>query len=478
MSLRDCRTNPVSCHDAQLLARLERATDLCVSLSADSLASVDAVLAEDPNLPLAHCLKAGLALMSTERAARPLLVQSVSELERLHSRANARERAHTAAARAWLEGDFAGSIRRYGEILLDYPRDLFALQVAHIGDFLLGSSQLLRDRVAQVLPYWDAGVPGYGYVLGMHAFGLEETGLYERAEATGRRALSHNPRDGWAAHAVAHVMEMQGRLREGSDFILGTSPDWAPGSGFAYHNFWHLALYQLDLGDAARALEIYDQQIRPRPSRVAYENVDASAMLWRLTLRGVDVGERWQSLADDWDAMQEDGHYAFNDVHALLALLGAGRDAAAERVLRALEQQARAGGTNAMMTRDVGLPLGRALWAFQRKQYAEAAELLLGVRGIAQRFGGSNAQRDLIHLTLVEAALRAEKEGLAVALSAERTELKPQSPFNWLLAARAFELAGDPTRAGRARQTAERQRPAPALRAPETSSGRSAVLFW
>jgi len=478
MSLRDCRTNPVSCHDPLLLARLERATDLCNSYSVDCLAGVDAVLAEDPDLPLAHCLKAGLAVMSTERAARPLLVQSVNELERLSGRANARERAHAAAARAWLEGDFARSIRRYGDILLDYPRDLFALQVAHIGDFLLGSSQLLRDRVAQVLPYWDESVPGFGYVLGMYAFGLEETALYERAEATGRRALSHNPRDAWAAHAVAHVMEMKGRLREGSDFITSTSPDWAPGSGFAYHNFWHLALFQLDLGDASRALAIYDQQIRPRSSRVAYENVDASALLWRLTLRGVDVGERWQSLADDWEAMQEHGHYAFNDIHALLAQIGAGRDAAAEGILHALEQQARAGGTNAMMTRDVGLPLGQALLAFRREQYARAAELLLGVRGIAHRFGGSNAQRDLIHLTLVEAALRAEKEGLAVALTAERTELKPHSPFNWLLAARAFELAGDPARAGRARQNAERQRPAPAVRAPETTLARLALQLW
>src|SRR6186713_503547 len=117
MSLRDLRTNPVSCHDSELLARLEHALERCVSLSADSLSSIDAVLAVDPDLPLAHCLRAGLAIMSTERAARPLLAQSVSELERLDHRANARERAHAGAARAWLEGDFALSIRRYGEIL-------------------------------------------------------------------------------------------------------------------------------------------------------------------------------------------------------------------------------------------------------------------------------------------------------------------------------------------------------------------------
>ena len=61
---------------------------------------------------------------------------------------------------------------------------------------------------------------------------------------------------------------------------------------------------------------------------------------------------------------------------------------------------------------------------------------------------------------------------------AERTALKPSSPFNWQLAARAFELAGDPTPAGRARQNAERQRPAPVARAPETTLGRLAVQAW
>jgi tetratricopeptide (TPR) repeat protein len=236
---------------------------------------------------------------------------------------------------------------------------------------------------------------------------------------------------------------MRGSLAQGSEFLTSRQPDWAPDNGFAFHNFWHLALFHLDLGEVERALAIYDQHIRPRPSQIAYENVDASALLWRLELRGVDVGDRWQALADGWEVTAEDAFYAFNDVHAVIAFVGAGREQALEKTMAALGRATTERGTNGMMTRDVGLPLARALVAFAQGDFSTAVERLLHVRTIAHRFGGSHAQRDLIHLTLVEAALRAGQSRLARALAAERTALKPSSPFNWQLSARALELDGD-----------------------------------
>ena len=469
MALIDCRGNPVSTSNPASLRRYEEAAELAVSYFVDPLAAIDAALAEDPDFTMGHCLKAGLALLSTENAARPLLAASVEAVERLAraGRANHREYAHGLAARAWLDGDFAGSIARYGDILLEYPRDLLALQIAHVGDFLLGASQMLRDRIAQVMPRWSAAVPGYGYVLGMYAFGLEETGLYARAEDHALRALELNRRDAWAVHAGAHVMEMMGRVPEGIAWLTSRRDDWAPGNGFAYHNWWHLALHHLELGDERGALAIYDQHVRPAPTRIAYENIDATAMLWRLALRGVDVGDRFQAVAADWEAVAdaEEGHYAFNDVHAVLALAGAGRADAARRTLAAMERRLEAGGTNAMMTRDVGLPLARAFVAFARGEHDRCVELLMPVRTIAHRFGGSHAQRDLVHLTLVEAAVRAGRGRLATALASERTELKPQSPFNWLLAARAHDVAGEEDLARRARTSADLHRKAHQVRA-------------
>jgi hypothetical protein len=255
-------------------------------------------------------------------------------------------------------------------------------------------------------------------------------------------------------------MEMQGRLRDGIEWITTREKDWAPNNGFAFHNWWHLALFHLDAGNTEEVLALYDRRIRNPGSQAPLEMIDASAMLWRLQLRGIDVGARWQELANSWEPFAEHAYYAFNDCHAVMAFAGAGRLDLAQRTLAAMERRASGSDTNAMMTREVGLPLAHALVSFIAGQPAETVDLLLPIRTTANRFGGSHAQRDLLHLTLVEAALRAGKGNLARALVAERTQLKPSSPFNWLLTARVLDQNGDVSGATRARESAEARRKA------------------
>ena len=209
MSLQDRRGVPVSTSNRRALDRYEDAIELFHSYFNDPLAAIDKALAEDSDFVLAHCFRAGLMLSATDKAAEAALKESVAAAEALWNRANERERGHILAGRAWADGRFDRAVELYGAILADYPRDSLALQLAHLGDFYLGQSGQLRDRVARTLWAWDDSVPGYGYVLGMHAFGLEEMGDYPRAEERGRQALGLNPRDPWAIHAVAHVMEMQ-----------------------------------------------------------------------------------------------------------------------------------------------------------------------------------------------------------------------------------------------------------------------------
>ncbi|MNV48752.1 hypothetical protein D3C71_1406750 [compost metagenome] len=299
---------------------------------------------------------------------------------------------------------------------------------------------MLRDRVAGILPAWNRQMPDYGYVLGMHAFGLEETNLYAQAEVQGRRALELNARDPWAVHAVAHVLEMQGRVEEGIAWLKGRREDWSTDNMLSIHNWWHLALFHLDREEIAEVLDLYDNRLRESSTGQVLDLVDASAMLWRLLLRGIDVGSRWRQLSAVWQQRGGTGYYAFNDVHALMAHLGAGDGAAAQRLIESMEEAVEGGGTNAMMTRDVGLPVAHALVAFVREDYALTADLLRDVRLIAHRFGGSHAQRDVLALTLVEAALRDGARALAKVLTAERIALKPASEGNQKLAARAAAL--------------------------------------
>lgn len=455
MSRTDARGAPLSTGSAKAIDTYERAMAALNSYFGDPVALVDEALAAEPDFVAGHVLRAGAICMATQRDFEPELVKSVEAAEALAAKANARERGHMRAARAWLDGDFARATERWGDVAIEYPRDLLAVQLAHLGDFFNGNGPLQRDRIARVLPSWDKSVPGYGYVLGMYAFGLEEMGDYARAEETGHAALALNRRDPWAIHAVAHVYEMQARLVDGIQFLTARQDDWAPDNGFAFHNWWHLALYHLDIGDVKGALALYDTRIRPKQSGVALEMVDASAMLWRLTLLGADVGERWAPLAESWAARAEDRLYAFNDCHAVMALVGAGRLAEAERVVAALEAVARGGGTNARMAGDVGLPLAQGIVAFGCGDYDAAIAAIMPIRHLAIRFGGSHAQRDLLSMTLIEAALRGGRQRLARALAAERLALKPQSPLALRFTARQRSAAGDAAGAAAAERAAE-----------------------
>jgi tetratricopeptide (TPR) repeat protein len=457
MTLKDSRGLPVSTQSAVALAHYELALEQTHGYFGNPLATVDAALAEDPDFGMAHALKADLAVMSSEKGALELIRQGAAALERIGGRALPRERAHVAAARAWMEGDFDRSVNLYGAIAIEHPRDLLAIQAAHVMDFNLGDSLMLRDRIAQALPHWNDTVPGYGYLLGMYSFGLEETANYTRAEDVGRRALDLNRRDPWAVHAVEHVFEMNGRVHDGIEWLRATAPDWQD-SALSFHNWWHLALHYLDLGEAQAALDLYDRVIHPKPTAVALELVDASQLLWRMSLRGLDVANRWAGLADCWAGLAESGFYVFNDVHALIAYASAGRRDDVARMLAVLGARAGEPDANGRHTRDIGLPLAQAIVAMAEQRAARAAALLLPIRSRASVIGGSHAQRDLIQLTCIEAALRAGQGRLARALAAERTEAKPASPFNWQLAARALEIAGDAQAAAAAREHAELRR--------------------
>jgi tetratricopeptide (TPR) repeat protein len=325
-------------------------------------------------------------------------------------------------------------------VLVDHPRDMLAIQTAHLFDFYRGDALNLRNRIARVLPAWSPDLPGYSYLLGMYAFGLEECHQYPEAEATARRALEIEPRDGWAVHAATHVMEMQGRIDDGIAWLTSREADWAPGNGFAFHNYWHLALFHMDRERFADALALYDARIHgaaaPDP---ALQLVDCTALLWRLHLEGVDLGGRAARVADNWAARLETerGFYVFNDMHAMMAFTMAGREAEAAQLAADLDWTVEHGsGSNRAMAREVGRPICAAIRAFGRGRWEEAVDRLEPVRDIAARFGGSHAQRDVLTLTLIEAALRGGQHALARHYVAERLVSKPASRWGRRLHAR------------------------------------------
>ena len=424
------------------LARYERTLTMLHTHRGNALAEVDRLLADDPDFVAAHCLRAASLVMAGNRGAQSTLAASVTALESAGPSASERERRHAAAARAWLEADPIRALELYGAIVVDWPRDILALTVAHALDFRLGRRRMLRDRPAQALHAWDATVPGYASVLTMHAFGLEENGQRRRALATARRALTIDPGHPGAIHVVAHVMEMQGRPRDGIAWLAATESWWAEGTAYSVHLAWHRAVFQLELDDVDAALATYDSRLAPRSGSTASSLVDASALLWRLALRHVDIGNRWHDLADRWEARLRPGAPTFQAVHALMAFAAEGRDAASARVLDSLRRENTHASLDSSPDEALAEPLGEGLIAFGQKDFTRCVDRLAHVRHLAQNCGGSLAQCDVIHLTLTEAALRAQHSRLARALTAERAARRPTSRLNrWLLARAASLMA-------------------------------------
>jgi hypothetical protein len=232
---------------------------------------------------------------------------------------------------------------------------------------------------------------------------------------------------------------MQGRIDEGIEFLTSRERDWAPDNTLAFHNFWHLALFCLDGAHYERALALFDDHIHPGPAAYALSLVDASALLWRLRLEGVDVADRFERVADDWETRldSEAGFYAFNDAHAAMAFASTGRDTALSRLMLRMREAATNGNTNAAMTREVGLPLVEGVAAFARGRYAESIAAIEPLRDRAHRFGGSHAQRDVVTLTLIEAALRSGEHSRARHYIAERLVHKRESKWGQRLWSRA-----------------------------------------
>ncbi len=384
----------------------------------DPLAGAQQALAASPDMTMAHVLVAYLNLLGTEPAGNLAAREALQAA--LPLPADEREALHVRAVAHLVNGRWHAAGLVLEDLSIRYPLDLLALQAGHQVDFFTGHSRMLRDRIARAEGAWHLGMPGYHAVQSMYAFGLEETGDYARAEAIGRRAVGLEERDGWAWHAVAHVMEMQNRRRDGVAWLGARPQTWSDGSFFAIHNWWHLALFHLGLDETDEVLKLVDARILGTESAVILDMIDASAMLWRLHLRGIDVGNRWQALADRWSVVAEAGNYAFNDLHAMMAFVGADRQADAARLLATQARALQLDGDNAQFLCDVGRAATQAVHAFGAGRYAEAAQLLRPLRSKAYRFGGSHAQRDVIDLTLIEAAERDGQKLFADALKRER----------------------------------------------------------
>lgn len=393
-----------------------------------------ALAESDPDMPMARCAKGYLAKLigSSNHSARASVISSeMSELLK-QTGANDRERDHAAALAHWCAGDLEKATGVWERILLDYPLDGLALRLAHFTHFYSGDPRRMRDSMARILPLWKPDHTDYGFLLGMYAFGLEENGEYYAAEKYGRMAVDRNPADAWSVHSVAHVLEMTERTDEGIKWVMDLENSWSSVNNFRFHLYWHRCLYHLERGEFETVLRLYDEQIVSDIESDFYLDIcNASSLLWRLEMFGIDIGQRWKSLLDVARRHVNDTDLIFVSLHYLMALVAGGDREAADRMLSNIKEWSTLNGTQAQICAESGLALAQGLKLARAGRFAEAVAIMEPVRYKLDRIGGSRAQRDVFHMILLDAVKSSSDTLRARALFAERLGHKAHSSWSW-----------------------------------------------
>ncbi|MEH1822203.1 MAG: tetratricopeptide repeat protein [Nostoc sp.] len=395
-----------------------------LEITTDSLAAVDAIngfvdqllgvgndaqvilkaIEADPTCAIANAQVAAFYLFAGGVAltkAKYYLDLAKSHLKR----ANDREKLYVAAIEAWANRDIAQAIAHHEAIAIAFPRDLASVHLAQYHYRNSGNSQGML-LIAEIVFAANRDNP---YMYGMLAFGLEECHRLAEAEEYGRQAIALKRDNRWAHHAVAHVLETQGRLEEGISLMESLSDTWEYGSSAFYgHLWWHTSLYYLDIENFAKVLEIYDTRIWGRAKKDnGREQINAIALLLRLELRGVDVGSRWQELAAYLQPRIHEQTLAFLDLQYIYALVRGGKDDWAAEMLESMQTH----GENVLPYArptwiEVGVPAARGMIAHARGNWENAIAELEPVLPNLYSTGGSHAQRDLFEQIYIDALIR------------------------------------------------------------------------
>jgi hypothetical protein len=423
------------------VAAWDRLTAEILSHGRGAAAALSDLLAADPTPSAAHAVR-GLMLLSLARAE--LVVEAHAALAEARRLARAEPALISRAAYAdalalWLDGKPLAAAAALDAGLERHPADVLAFKFAHGIRFMAGDLAGMRDAARRAAAGFG-GMPFHGFVLGCAAFAEEEAGDIAAAERLARRSVELSPRDAWGRHALAHVFEMTGRALEGARWLRSAAGDWAHCNNFSYHMFWHLALFELELGRTDAVLDLYDREIRAERTDDYRDIANGASLLARLEIEGVDVGGRWDELADIASRRAAERSLVFADLHYLLALTGAGRDAEAAALVGALGTDARRGGHDARVARRVGLSVAMALASFRAGDYADAADLFQDALPRLSMIGGSHAQRDLFEQLAIEASARSGDLVRASALLERR--LRRRGGRNRFAGERLAALAG------------------------------------
>ena len=389
---------------------------------ADFIAAAD----KEEKCAMLPLVAASLVLSMYSPEGQAAATRYLKRAKDLSAAASPRELAWLGAIDAWVAGDSDQSLLQFRKIVAEWPRDLLAGKLAQLLAFNRGEAETLLDVGEKLI----AANEDNRFVWGMYAFGLEECNRLDEAEAVARKGLALDRNDPWAHHAIAHCLEARGRLLEGVAFLNSVSDTWADCNSFMQtHNWWHLALFLIDLDRTDEALALYDSRVWGVWKEFCEDQANAVSLLARLELRGVDAGQRWADLAVYLKPRLHEHYSAFHDVHYLYGLARAGERSAVTEMLASLEDRAeRAKPFEREVWADCVVPLAHGLAAHATGDMPAAARLIGRAMPHLHTLGGSIAQRALFGAIHLDALVRAGWNDAAMALLLADERERPGVP--------------------------------------------------
>ena len=380
----------------------------------DVLPNVLASLEHDPECALAHAVLGLLMHGAKHKALKPKVDEALTNAKKHGHSLSEREQQYVNALEHVAKGQLYDAVTCYESILENNPTDGFALNVLQAELFWLGDMSRALAASSRVEPHWHAGLDGYSEFLATYAFDLEEQGHLNKAETVGRKAVSLNPENIWATHAVTHVLYMQGRSKEGIEWIGGLENGWDELNQIKFHLWWHKCLFQLEHSDHDAVLENYDNHVRNREHPLVKAMPDlyidlqnGASMLWRLELAGVAVGNRWLEMAELVRLRTDDHANPFTSAHFAVILSAVGDYDSCAKLLESMQDFAASSqSTVAPRYAKAGIPAAKAAIAHRQGNYQTVVNELMPVRHDLWIMGGSHAQQDLFFQILVHAAAK------------------------------------------------------------------------
>jgi len=401
-----------------------------LSHSAETPTHLGNLLVADPDNVLGHASKGFFMLLAGRSECLPAVDTAVKTIEKIVKKRGTlprREMAYFEALKLAHGGQWFLAAKMLENIFEYEAHDAMAFKMVHALRFMLGDRFGLRASSLKAVDRFDRNHYATGYIYGCHAFALEETGDYKAAERFGRDAVDLRPDDAWGLHAVAHVFDMTARADAGIEWLENREKQWAHCNNFSFHFFWHLALHYLEVGNYAKVLELYDNDIRKEHSDDYRDISNATSLLARLEGLGVYVGDRWEELNALCENRTSDNCVIFADLHYMQALGRSNNTTAMDKLIATMRTNAEFGKRDMDdVNQAAGLVAAEGLKAYYGGDFGAAFTKLSAARPQMQQIGGSHAQRDTFERMTIDAGLKAGQYQAAKALIEDRTWRRSQ----------------------------------------------------